>query len=489
MSVVAWFRHRDKATGSGESLRDKTQRGGAWLGSGSVVEQASRFVRNMLLTRLLAPNAFGAMAIVLSLSSLITSLSDVGLAPAVIQNPRGGEDDYLNTAWWLGMFRALMIYAVIFPAAPWVASFYGNPELNMLLRVTLLGVVLEAAISPRAKLAQRQMQFARVTIINNGGAICGVALTLILSFTMRSVWALAIGYCSENAFRCLFSYIFCPGLPYLKWNRDAVRELMHFSKGMFGLSFLNLIFSRTDIFVLGKLYPPEVLGLYTMAIALVQTPCGFLINTMVQTLLPAFSHLQNDMQRTNRVLAEATASMVVVGLPAIVAIAFSGSSLLAVAYGSRYIAGSSALIVAAAVALLNALNALLTTQFYGVGKPGLHRMAVAASAVVMLIAIYPACKYLGPVGGQWAALIAVAVSYGIQIVRTQTLTGMKLRHYAKGIAPAVLAAGATLLAGSAVHFSGIAKGPLLNMLSSAVICLLVYACCIPVFRQLRESRT
>src|SRR5271170_2510681 len=98
----------------GESLRAKVARGGAWLGSGSFVEQVSRFARNMLLTRLLAPSAFGAMAIVLSSSSLVGSLSDVGLWPAVIRNPRGGEDAYLNAAWWMGMGRAICIYAMIF---------------------------------------------------------------------------------------------------------------------------------------------------------------------------------------------------------------------------------------------------------------------------------------------------------------------------------------------------------------------------------------
>src|ERR1019366_5907257 len=75
-----------------------------------------------------------------------------------------------------------------------------------------------------------------------------------LSFFLRDVWALAIGFGSENAFRCLLSYILYPGLPSLGWENHAIRDLYRFSKQAFGLSFLNLIFSRTDIFVLGKLY-------------------------------------------------------------------------------------------------------------------------------------------------------------------------------------------------------------------------------------------
>jgi O-antigen/teichoic acid export membrane protein len=110
----------------GEGLRAKAIRGGAWLGSGSVAEQFSRFPRNMLLARILAPSAFGTMAIVLSFSSLVESLTEVGVRQAIIQNPRGGENAYLNTGWWMGMVRGIGVYAIIFAVAPWVPASMGT---------------------------------------------------------------------------------------------------------------------------------------------------------------------------------------------------------------------------------------------------------------------------------------------------------------------------------------------------------------------------
>src|SRR6202040_448410 len=113
-----------------------------------------------------------------------------------------------------------------------------NVELCGLLRVALLSTLFEGAMSPRSILPQKEMKFGRWMAISNGGAICGVILTVVLSFVLRDVWALAIGSCSENAFRCLLSYIVCPGLPRLGWDRQAVRELYRFTKQGFGLSFL-----------------------------------------------------------------------------------------------------------------------------------------------------------------------------------------------------------------------------------------------------------
>ena len=470
----------------GDALRAKAMRGGAWLGAGGITEQASRFARNMILTRLLAPSAFGAMAIVMSSSAIVGALTEVGVKQAVIQNPRGGEKAYLNAGWWMGFGRALITYVIIFAMAPWVAHFYGIADLSALLRVTLLGSLFDGAMSPRSILAQKEMKFGRWMAISNGGGICGVILTVVLSFVLRDVWALAIGFGSENAFRCLLSYLLYPGLPSLFWERDAIRDLYRFSKQAFGLSFLNLIFSRTDIFVLGKLYSTTALGLYTMGVALVLTPSSFLTTMMGQALFPAIAHVQEDKERVNRILMEATSWLILLGLPAVVVIYLCGHSLLLVIYGARYVAAAGPLAVAATVVLINVLNALITCVFTAVGRPGLHRRAVAASAVVMLIAIYPSCKLLGVVGGQVAALLAIIVSYFLQVIRMRELTGLELLRYGKAFVPAALVSTGILVAGLGASFLGLATRPLANIALGAGACVVAYALCVPAFLRIKQ---
>ena len=373
---------------------------------------------------------------------------------------RGHEKEYLDAGWWLGLGRALITYLIIFAMAPLVAHFYGFADLSALLRITLLGTLFDGAMSPRSALAQKHMKLGRWMVISNGGGICGVILTVVLSFLIRDVWALAVGFASESAFRCLFSYILYPGLPSFSWKRDVVRDLYGFSKQAFGLSFLNLIFSRADIFVLGKLYPATELGLYSMGVALILTPSTFITNMLAQTLFPAFTHVQNDKERINRILIEVTSWMVLLGLPGVAVIWLCGRSLLSVPYGARYVAAAAPLAVAAAVVFLNLLNVVITCVFTAVGRPALHRRAVAASAVVMLIAIYPACKLLGTVGGQVAALLAIIVSYLLQVIRMRALTGLNLLRYGRTVLPAALGSSGNSHCGlwlSYVRFDGQAR--------------------------------
>ncbi len=413
----------------GQTLKAKALRGGAWLGTGSVAEQTTRFIRNLILVRLLAPSAFGTMAVVLSVASVLTALTEVGVREALIQNPRGSERKYVEAAWWMAFGRAFTTYCFLFIAAPWVARFYGNPELSLLLRVALLGLILEGAMSARAYVALKEMRFSKWAAILNGGGIIGIIITVILSFLIRDVWALVLGSCAESAARCLLSYVVCPFLPSLRWHRDAIKDLLTFSRKLFGLSVLHLIFLRADIFVLAKMFSTTDLGLYTMAVFLAQVPSGFLIGLMSQVLMPTLSEIQSDKPRMNRIAIQVTTLIGFLGMPMLAFLFFFGRPLLAVVYGPAYAAAALALATAGAIALTSMMNVQLTSMFYASGHPNLHRRCVAVMAITTLVLVYPLAKIIGLVGGQVAALFAIIAGFMLQAERAASVCGFEVKRY------------------------------------------------------------
>jgi len=415
----------------GSGLKSDVFRGGSWLGLGSSFELAFRFGRNMVLTRLLAPEAFGIMAIVYSASYVIDMLAEIGVKEAIIQNPNGHESRYVNAAWWLSFVRGLISYILLFAAAPLLGRYYGYSELSSLMRIALLGIVLLGAQSPRSYVALKEMKFRKWTIMQSGSGLLGSLLVIVLTFFLRNVWALAIGYAAENLIRCVASYVLFPYCPKFELDRDASRGLLTFSRGVFGLSFLNLIFSRADIFILGKMYAASDLGVYTMAVYLAQVPTAFISNVLSQTLMPSFARMQGDSSRMNGILTRATAVLAILGMPVLVFIALSNHSILSLIYGPRYILGSSTLMFAALVAFVNLLNVPITVIFYAVGRPQDHRRCVLIMAVLMIAITYPAAKEFGLVGGQIAALVAVVVGFVSQLVRIRQLTKLKFLQYSR----------------------------------------------------------
>jgi len=456
----------------GEGLKAKVFRGGAWLGAGSFSEQVVRFGRNILLARLLAPEAFGTMAIVLSACSVVQTIMDVGVKEALIQNPRGSEDEYVGAAWWMAFGRSLSFCAVLVTIAPLIAKFYGNPLLSPLFRVAAVGVLFEGVLSSRAYVAIKEMKFRKWAIINHGGAIVGVLVTIGLSLLLRNVWALVLGYCAESAGRSVLSFVVCPYLPPSKLPMAAIRDLVRFSKRAFGLSLLNLIFARTDIFVLAKMFSPAALGLYTMAIYLVQTPTSFIMNLLGQTMLPTYSRIQGDHTRTNRVLMQVTSVLLLVGMPALIFISFCGRSLLGLLYGSRYAAAAGPLVAASFVALFNAVNGQITTVYYAKGQPQLHRRCVLITATTMIILTYPLVMGLGLLGGQVAAMIAIIAGFLFQLVRLRGLTDLDLSEYFKIFAIAGGISAATVAIFLAMRTLTFVNQPIPNLFMGIAACVI-----------------
>jgi O-antigen/teichoic acid export membrane protein len=443
----------------------------------------------MLLTRLLAPEAFGTLAIVTSATSVLISLTDVGAKEALIQNPRGTEDSYVGAAWWLTVGRALSLYSILFLVAPLISGFYRNGQLTALMRVASASLLFEGLMSSQAYVAIKKMKFQKWAAISHGGGIAGVLITVILSFFIRNVWALVLGTVAESAARCFLSYVLCPFLPSLKLDKAAIRELLRFSRGVFGLAILNLIFIRTDIFVLGKLYSPAQLGVYAMAIYLVQTPVTFIINLLGQTLMSTFSHIQADAQRINRILLQVMAVIFLLGMPMVVFMFFCARPLLGLVYGQAYAAASSALVVAAFVAILNVANAQITTVFYAKGLPQLHRRCVVIMAILMILLIYPFAKQFGLVGGQLACLISIIAGYSFQIERIRKITQLNLARYwrislVSGIIS--LCAIAFFLFAKAV---GSLSRPIPILLSGVTACLVAYGLGFAIILRDRKSQT
>jgi len=166
--------------------------------------------------------------------------------------------------------------------------------------------------------------------------------------------------------------------------------------------------------------------------------------------------------------------LVLLGLPAVVFISFCGHPLLSLVYGHRYSAAAASLAVASLVALLNLANGQLTTVFFARGMPNLHRTCVVIMAITMMVLIYPAVKTFGLVGGQLAALAAIAAGLLFQIVRVHRLTRMSLGEYSRIFVVGALVSLVVALAGFGARSWSAAARPIPNVLIGMLGCLIAY---------------
>ncbi len=413
----------------GNSLKAKSIRSMVTLSIGMAAERVLKFGRYMILARILAVDQFGLMAMVIAAGVLFEALTEVGVKQSVIQNKRGAEPDYLNVAWWFQMIRGLGLFAMAYLAAPWISSFYDMPELLRLLRVAFLAIFFRALISPRVYVLEREYRFGKAVFLVQGSGILGSIVTVILAFLIRNVWSLVIGFVAEYAILCVLSYVFMPVKPTFKINRDDLRELLRFARGMFGLHILTLIVMQTDVVMLGKLVPAIQLGMYSLALRLSEQPAWLFSQVLGRVLLPAYAESQGDNEILRRRVVKTIRLTFMVGAPLTALLVIGAKPLLFLVYGRTYMSVAVPFAILSVSVFVRIQAHVLTTIFLAIGKPHLHRGVAILRAVLIICLMYPAITAFGLKGAAGAVLVSNTVGLCMQLIWVRRAIGLRLRDY------------------------------------------------------------
>lgn len=385
----------------------------------------------MLLARLLAPEAFGLMAIIISVNAAFETVTQLSIKEAIIQNPKGHEKTFLNGAWWLSASRAAGLYIVAFVFAPFISDFYNNSELTILVRVGFLTVLFNGLMSAGAYVSVKNMKFDKWVTISNGGNILGILITIALAYTFKNVWALIIGNVSEAVLRVVLSYAVCPFKPAISFDKENLLALFKFTRGMFGLPILFFIWMNADVFTIGKVLTMSDLGMYALAASAARMPFNFLGSIINQLIFPAFSKKQNDKIWMNDQVIRITSIISFIGFPLLFASIFYGREILEIIYGSKYAEVSIPFAILFATSLVKEMGIPISTVYISTGQPSLHRLFTAIRASVIIILIYPAVKFFGLIGAASAGLISLLIANVFQIYRLHQITGIKIGQYLK----------------------------------------------------------
>ncbi len=413
----------------GDGLKARSARSSLILASGVFFERVVGLVRNMILARMLAPENFGLMAIVLAVMAVLESFTDIGIKQSVIYNQEGNKKEYLNVIWWIQILRAAGIFITAFLIAPVICRFYGKPELLNLLRISFLVVVFNGLTSPCLYLLDKEFRFVKSLCLIQGSSIIGTMASIGLALYMRNVWALVIGQVGQSAVQCLLSNIYCPFIPTLNFDRKYLREVLSFGRGMAGLSFLTVIAMETDIFVMGKLLPSAQVGMYALALTLAQQPRFLFSQTIGRVLLPAFAEKQNDKTALRNAVVTILKNMLLIGVPLSILVAFGSKIILSVVYGAQFSAVAVPFTLLCFATLFNAQAIVLAQVYIGMGLPYLHRRYVTLIAGLIVILMYPVIKWFGLSGAAGVLLFSHIIGVFMQIVWMKNVIGIRMKDY------------------------------------------------------------
>ncbi|HVE39394.1 MAG TPA: oligosaccharide flippase family protein [Planctomycetota bacterium] len=276
------------------SLRSLALRGAVWTLAGDGGSQLLRFISNLVLTRLLVPDAFGIMLIISVVQQGLSMFSDVGIHPAIVQHKRGDDPTFLDTAWTIQAFRGVGLWLVTCLIA-WPAVLYSKqPALLYLLPVAGLSTITDGLLSTKFIVLDRHLSLGKLTLLSFGSAAFSLAVKIAWAWASPTVWALIAGGLSQSLFRTVLSHAILPGAANrFRWDKECARELMSFGRWIFMSTLLTFIAMQLDKILFVKYIPLAMLGIYYNGSTICRIPADTVQRIMAGVAFPAFSRLKD----------------------------------------------------------------------------------------------------------------------------------------------------------------------------------------------------
>ncbi|MFW6033005.1 MAG: oligosaccharide flippase family protein, partial [Phycisphaeraceae bacterium] len=220
---------------------------------------------NVVLTRLLVPEAFGLMSLVRGVTDGLKMLSDLGIQPAIVQSERA-DASFLNTAWTMQIIRGVGLFLLGCVLAWPVSKFYGEPVLLALVPAAAVMLLIDGFVATSLYMVQRQLRLAWLTVLETAAQTVNIGVAIALAAVFHTVWALVVGGLVGMGMRLALSHLWLPGIRNrFHWEPEAARKLYHFGKWIFGSTMLTFAAMYADRIILGKLLGMSLLGVYSIA--------------------------------------------------------------------------------------------------------------------------------------------------------------------------------------------------------------------------------
>lgn len=345
----------------------------------------------------------------------LTQFSDVGIGPSIMQNKRGDDPDFLNTAWTIQIVRGALLCLGCCALAWPVAAFYDEPSLAYFLPVASLGLLISGFWPTRLYTANRHLMLGRVIQAELGSQLAGIIVMIGLAWWTNSVWSLVIGGLVSPIVHLALLNMMLPGqVNRFSWEREAAADLVHFGKWIFLSTICGFFVAQGDKIVLGKYLSLEHLGIYNIGYFLgnVALSLGFALSTRL--LIPLYREVPPGASQENfRKLRTMRFVMTSCLLALLITTALVGVDLIEVLYDPRYALAGGVVCLVAFVQIPIAITMTYDQAAVAAGDGRNYFILRAGSAVAQIVFLL--------IGAELAGLFGAIVGQGVAVVTSYPL--------------------------------------------------------------------
>jgi len=390
------------------SVNSRVQSSTGWVFAAYLVQQGVRLAANLVLTRILLPDAFALMALVLIVLMGVEMLSDVGIRASVLRDEKAERVEFYQTAWTLQTIRGLILAALVAAISVPVAAFYEQPELRNLLLVVAIVPIIHGLEHTGVYLAERRLTYFKVFLAHVSEPLIAAPIGIFIAISTGSVWALAAMAVLGMTARVVMGHILFRSTPIrFRMHPESAWSMVHFGKWILLSTAISWLMFQIDRMSLGKLVELKTLGIYSIALMWAEVPLLAARRWVGSIFYPLVSNwFRNSPDAGEQAARYRQQVCLAAAIPFGIGLGLAGP-IMNLLYEPPFTESATFLSILLIAAWIGVMEEMYLQMLMAWGQPRKRMWACGAAVVTFLVLLYPLFNLYGAWGVALARVFAM----------------------------------------------------------------------------------
>ncbi len=385
------------------NLREKAAKGIFWSVIQKWGREAVSFFTFVALSRLLAPEDFGLVAMAFVFITFVQVFLDQGLGDAIVQRADLAPE-HLDTAFWISILTGCLLTVSGIALSGPVAALFSEPRLVPVLRWMSVGFVLTTLSSIQTAILQRKLAFKSLAARSVSATMVGGIVGVGMAFAGFGVWSLVAQELANDMTAAIVLWSASDWRPGFKISKKHYKELFSFGASIVGNDILDVIMRRSDDFLIGYFLGPTLLGYYNIGYRLLLVIMRVVTGITNSVAFPTFSRIQKNPERMRRAFYTVTQYTSLLAFPVFIGLATLAPEIVQALFGKKWLPSVPVMQTLAFIGILQSLLFFNGSVIKASGKPfwqlGIMFLTSVGSVIGFLLVV------------KWG-IVAVAASFVI----------------------------------------------------------------------------
>ena len=428
------------------SLKSKTTIALFWSFTERISQMGIQFVISIILARLLLPEDYGVIGMIIIFMAIAQSFIDSGFGSALIQKKDVNHTDKCSV-FYFNIFIAFIVAGLLCLAAPSIASFFNQPILTPITRIMSLNLIISSLGLIQSTMLIKKVDFKTQFQISMVGTSISGCAGILMAYKGFGVWSLVAHSLILHSVRTVLLWVFSKWRPTMIFSFKSLKTMFGYGSKLLLSGLINTIFNNIYFLIIGKMFSAADLGYYTRAVKLKDLPVNSLSLVVRRVTFPVFSSIHDDQQRLKNGVRKALKALVFLNFPLMIGMAVVAEPLVYVLLTDKWASCIPYVKLLCVVGLMFPLHIINLNVLKAQGRSDLFLKLEIIRKLILVIVIAISYRW-GIIAIIYGQILQSIIAYCINCYYTGKILKYPLYEQLKDISPYLII---SILMGTCVH--------------------------------------